>query len=248
MKKIINSIIIFIVKTAIKIHKKINRESFNARIWSNNELKKTAHFFSGKVINVSGGNDNDKQNNVYKNYFVNKSSYSISNYNKTGLKNEIILDLEKKIQDKLVKVFDVVFSHTVLEHVYDIDTAIKNLCKLSDDVIITVVPFLQTYHHEEKFYFDYWRFSPLSLIKKFGQHGFKTVYINWNNDAFGNLYIFHIASCKPEKYKKVSAINKDIVNQYAPGYYRQNIFSFSKRNSGRITIKMLDRIINTDKQ
>lgn len=246
MKKILNSIIIFIVKIAIKIYKRINKESFNARIWSNNELKKTAPFFSGNIINVSAGKDKDKQGNFYQNYFVNKSTYSISNYNKTGLKDEIILDLEKSIPDKLVNSFDVVFSHTVLEHIYDIDTAIKNLCILSNDVIITVVPFLQTYHHEEMFYFDYWRFSPLSLIKKFKKHNFKTIYINWNNDPFGNLYIFHIASCNPEKHTQISVINKNIFNKFAPGYNRQSILSSPKSNSDRMKIKILNSLLNTD--
>jgi len=50
------------------------------RIWSNSELRKFAHLFTGKVINVSAWKDLDKEGNRYKNYFINASEYWISNY------------------------------------------------------------------------------------------------------------------------------------------------------------------------
>lgn len=62
--------------------------------------------------------------------------------------------------------FDVVFTHTVLEHIFNIFIAIKNLCMLSRDVIITVIPFIQPVHicnSKTNSCFDYWRFTPYCL-------------------------------------------------------------------------------------
>ena len=50
-----------------------------ARIWSNKELKKIAPKFSGDVINVSGWVDEDKEGKIYREYFVNANTYTISN-------------------------------------------------------------------------------------------------------------------------------------------------------------------------
>ncbi len=243
MKKLINKFTLILARIAVRLHKSLNKNTFNARIWSNDELRKTARFFHGDIINVSAGKDKDKQNGFYKDYFVNKSSYTVTNYAETGISDEIILDLENELPEKLYKKFDTVFSHTVLEHIYDINKAVENLCKLSKDCIITVVPFLQTYHHEEKIYYDFWRISPLALIKKFREHGFKTLYINWNNDPFGNLYIFHIASYKPENYAELSAMNEKNINQDAPGAGRNRLLTFLNNKSDRSKIKTLETFL-----
>ena len=41
------------------------------RIWSNQELRKFSHLFRGKVINVSGWKDCDKEGHIYRDYFSN---------------------------------------------------------------------------------------------------------------------------------------------------------------------------------
>lgn len=246
MKKFLTKVLLVIINILIRLYKKINKQSFNARLWSNSELKKISFLFSGDIVNVSAGNDGDKEHDFYQNYFKNKTSYTITNYKKIHTNNnykEIILDLENEIPIELQKRFNVVFNHTVLEHIYDTDKAIKNLCDLSEDIIITVVPFLQTYHHEEEFYFDWWRFSPLALINKFKKYNFKTIYINWNKDPIGNIYIFHIATYKPNKWSEIIKLNTKNINQFAPGFQRQKLLSNLNFNSERGIIKSFDNFL-----
>lgn len=173
------------------------------RKWSNNELKKFAHYFDGDVVNVSGWKDSDKEGSFYKNYFVNSNSYTITNFESDkkgfqGYENEVFLDLEKKIAPKLVEKFDVVYNHTTLEHVYEFRHAFKNICLMSRDVVILVVPFLQQMHAS---YGDYWRFTPLSIKKLFEENGLKVLYSSFNEDSNTSVYLFFIASKHPKKWK-----------------------------------------------
>jgi hypothetical protein len=178
---------------------------FNARYWSNDELRRFAHLFQGDVINVSGGADLDKQGGRYREYFSSNLTYWVSNYRVLqGVENEFLLDLETAdVPSELVARYDVVFSHTVLEHVFDVQRAVENLCLLSRDVIITVVPFLQSFHRDS-WYADYWRFSPLTVKRLFERRGFATIYLTWNEDALGNLYVFHVCSRVPCRWEIIS--------------------------------------------
>jgi hypothetical protein len=192
------------------------------------------------VINVSGGRDIDKEGRVYRDYFPNAKSYTLSNYilefQGSNSYNEIKLDLSFPIpyDSSLIKKYETVLSHTVLEHIYEVDQAIENLCRLSNDIVITVVPFLQEFHHVPGQYFDYWRISPHSLVLSFGKHGFKTLYTNWNEDPFGNIYIFHIASCQPEKW--VDKIQPAVVS-YGPGAARLMFHPEQGQSIDRVSIK-----------
>lgn len=175
------------------------------RIWSNDQLKKFSHLFKGKIINVSGWKDIDKEGDYYKNYFNNATEYSISNYKSDikgyqGFENEFYLDLTQELPKDLDNKFDVVFNHTTLEHIFEVDKAFENICKLSKDVVILVVPFLQEYHGD---YGDYWRFSPLTIEKLFEKNGFTVVYQNLNNFSFSSVYIFSIASKNPKRWQKI---------------------------------------------
>lgn len=174
------------------------------RIWSNHELKKFADIFSGNIVNVSGWKDSDKQGQKYKTYFRNASTYTITNFKSElrglqGIKNEIFLDLEKDLPSNLKRSFDVAFNHTVLEHIYDFRKAFSNLCEISNDIVILVVPFLQQNHAN---YGDYWRFTPLSIKKLFEDNGYETIYMSFNSNKFSSVYIFAIASRYPDKWKK----------------------------------------------
>lgn len=82
--------------------------------------------------------------------------------------------------------FDVVFNHTVLEHIFDVNKAFENLCKMSKDIVIVVVPFCKNKYAE---YGDYWRFTPLAVQKLFVKNSMDLIYINYN-DAKKTLYIF----------------------------------------------------------
>ena len=113
-----------------------------ARVWSNDQLKLFAHLFKGEVVNVSAWQDKDKQGNSYKSYFKNSNNYWITNFKSEArgfqgnLENEYYLDLvDPKAQ--IDRTFDVVFNHTVLEHIFEVQAAFKNLCNLSNDIVIS---------------------------------------------------------------------------------------------------------------
>ena len=174
------------------------------RKWSNQELRKFAKYFSGRIINVSGWKDIDKEGNRYKDYFTNADEYYVSNYISEyrgfqgDLENEIFLDLTQPLPVELQNRFDVVFNHTTLEHIFDIFKAFSNLCALSKDIVIIVVPFLQEQHAE---YGDYWRFTPMCIETLFKINKFELIYINFNDWKDASIYIFAIGSKCPEKWK-----------------------------------------------
>lgn len=174
-----------------------------SRIWSNIELKKIGHLFYGDVLNVSAGGNTDKEGNTYDSYFPNAKSYIISNYGIgtykgfSGLKNELNIDLEKNLKFEFIA--DVVFNHTVLEHVFDIHKAFENLCKLSRNVVILVIPFIQCQHETQDFK-DYWRMTPTCINKMFEKYGFKTIYQSFNDKCKG-VYIFTVAARFDTIYK-----------------------------------------------
>jgi hypothetical protein len=93
--------------------------------------------------------------------------------------------------------------------VYNVKKAFKNLCLLSRDVVIIVVPFLQELHWGES-YKDYWRFSPYVIKKMFEENGLKLIYLNANNKKNESVYILAIGSKNFEKWiDKVNYINED---------------------------------------
>ena len=153
------------------------------RVWSNNELRKFAPLFSGDVVNISGWKDIDKEGNYYKDYFAKANSYTITNFESDkrgyqGKENEIYLDLEKPLPGYLLNNYDVAFNHTTLEHIYNASYAFENICKMSKDVVILVVPFLQQMHSD---YGDYWRFTPEAILKMFNNQGLSVAYLNFND-------------------------------------------------------------------
>lgn len=174
-----------------------------ARKWSNKELKKFAHLFGGKILNASGWKDETKEGRYYKDYFKNSELYEISNYKTEacgfqGLKNEFFLDLSKNINKKLINKYDVVFNHTTLEHIYNFKKAFNNLCLMSKDIVILVVPFLQQMH---SYYGDYWRFTPLAIKKMFKENKMEILYSSFNEHKRSSVYLFFIASKNSSKWK-----------------------------------------------
>ena len=235
---------------ALPYWRRINRNC-DPRKWSNDELKRLSPHFTGDVINIAGGKDSDKENKLYKHYFINVDSYTVANYEKQysekNQDNAILLDLSIPLENAspLLETYDVVFTHTVLEHIFDINTAISNLCKISKDIVITVVPFIQSFHQKEKYYHDYWRFTPYCIYRLFKDNGLDTIYINWNNDPHGNIYLFHIASKKKEKWKNIIKMNfgKTVVS--GPGAFRQSLLSYTDiETMTDSTIKISDILNN----
>jgi hypothetical protein len=181
---------------------KINRLSI-PRFWGNFELRKFANLFTGKIIHVSAYNDEDKEGNKYESYFINAESYNISNYKTAfkgyqGLKNEISLDLTADLKESFIGKFDVVFNHTTLEHIFEVRKAFKNLCLLSKDIVIIIVPFIHQMHSEK---LDFWRFTPLAIKKLFEQNNYDLIYISFNHHKKSNVYIFAIGSKFSKKWQ-----------------------------------------------
>ena len=169
----------------------------------------------------------DKVSSFYKNYFTNCTNYFISNwsYSERGQenklsKNEYLIDLESDLKKELLGKFDVVFNHTTLEHIFDIYKSFRNLCELSNDVVIIVVPFLQEQHTTSDFK-DYWRFTPQTIKKLFEKNNFKLAYINANDQNNSSIYVFAIG-CK-ENSKNLNWIKKmndnklDVLDDYIIG-------------------------------
>jgi hypothetical protein len=180
-----------------------DRKSKLPRRWSNQELRRLAPLFTGEVVNVSAWQDQDKEGGTYRDYFRNARSYALTNYEKDarglqGLPGEIFLDLEKPLPEELRGRFDVVFNHTVLEHVFEVRTAFRNLCLLTRDVVVLVVPFLQPMHGH---YGDYWRFTPLTLKRLFEEEGLGLLYSSFNSHRGAAVYLFAVASRQPEKWR-----------------------------------------------
>ncbi len=177
-----------------------------ARIWSNQQLKRIDHLFTGSVVNVSAGEDLDKEGQHYADYFPNKEEYWLTNYAPgahrgfEGRANEIMFDLTQPIPSGLVDRFDVVFNHTTLEHVFEVTTAFSNLCRASRDIVIVVVPFCQV-QHETSGYQDYWRISPTCLRHMFERNGMQVVYEAANNDFNAAVYLFFVGSRHPERWQ-----------------------------------------------
>ncbi len=174
------------------------------RVWSNRQLERIAPLFHGDVVNVSAWKDEDKEGRRYRDYFVNAASYWLTNWRSEArgfqnYPNEIFLDLEQELPQELIDRFDVVFNHTTLEHIYNVQKAFRNLCLLSRDVVIVVVPFLQPYHSD---YGDYWRFSPLCLKRLYEDNGLAVLSLNWNSHRMSSVYVFGVGSKHPERWAK----------------------------------------------
>jgi len=175
------------------------------RVWSNDELKKIGHVFSGSIINVSGKVDSDKDGGLYKAYFPHAKEYFISNYNpghsdRSTKKWDFDINLDEDIPSEFRERFDVVFNHTTLEHIFDMPKAFKNLCMLSKDIVIVVVPFMQQMHWGAS-YKDYWRFTPYALKEMFEREKMKLVYISGNNGRRESIYVFAVGSKNPKAWE-----------------------------------------------
>lgn len=181
-----------------------DRKYFVARAWSNNELKRFSPWFEGDAVNVSAWLDEDKQGRRYRDYFSGARSYAITNHQSAGqidpALDSLTLDLEAPLPVNLHQRFDVVFNHTTLEHVFDFQLALKNMCDMSRDVVILVVPFLQQQHQQPTFG-DFWRFTPSAMERLLAQHEFSVVHNITNNELFASVYVLTVATRYPERWK-----------------------------------------------
>ena len=175
-----------------------------ARLWSNGELRRLAPVFAGEVVNVSGWDDRDKDGGRYRDYFTAASGYAITNYGgERGLQHrsgEYYLDLAGEVPEELRQRFDVAFNHTTLEHVFDVRAAFRNLCALTRDVAIVVVPFAQA-QHETASFGDFWRFTPTCLRRLFSENGLSVIYEAENSHRNSATYLLFAGSRHPERWQ-----------------------------------------------
>jgi len=227
------------------------------RVWSNQELSKFAHLFHGDIVNVSGWKDIDKEGRFYKDYFANAQTYTVTNYRSDargfqGQEGEIFLDLEETLPEDLDGRFDVVFNHTTLEHIYDVNTAFRNLCGMTKDIAIVVVPFLQQYHAE---YGDYWRFTPLAMKRLFEDQGMEVLYQSFNSHKRSSVYLFSIAAKRPENWRNLFEGSLDHVDPYGKGpepfvgcHAIPNISYKLRRAAGQISSFLLRIVSGTNRR
>ena len=145
----------------------------NGRSWSNSRLRFIAESLPRfeNALNVSGNLDSDKEGHLYRYYFK-AEKYSISSYTidksySNPLKQiEINLDEDKsKIAKEHFQKYDLVFNHTVLEHVKNPFQAFSNLENLlaPNGILISVVPFIYKFHYSKGNFGDYWRYTPHTI-------------------------------------------------------------------------------------
>ncbi|MBO6606955.1 hypothetical protein [Psychroserpens sp.] len=213
-------------------YKNIDRVYRLPRVWSNRELSKFAHLFKGSVANVSGWKDIDKEGKHYKDYFTNASEYVITNYlsEVKGIQDadkEIFLDLTKPVPKELINRFDVVFNHTVLEHVYEVHQAFENICLMTKDIAIIVVPFLQEMHAD---YGDFWRFTPLTMDRLFNENAMEMMYCSFNSHENASVYLFCIATKNKNKWQDIIPQSKSHIDPFKKGQHRNFVGCHAIRN------------------
>ena len=180
---------------------------FHHRAFSNRILRQHLRHLGGDIVNVSGWEDRDKEGGFYRQYYGWLNRYVITNIGgESGMPAEIpedvesvYLDLEQPVPAELIGQFDVVFSHTVLEHVYTTQQALENLALLSRDVVVTVIPFSQGVHYTSSFS-DYVRLSPFYLKRFFEERGFTVLLSTCNDQPFFPIYLVFVATLCPEKH------------------------------------------------
>lgn len=159
------------------------------------------------MANISGGDDVDKEGSTYHDYFVAADSYTVTNFGGTqyrgfsGRSGELEVDLTAELDAKLLGNFDCVLNHTTLEHIFEVRVAFRNLCHLSKDAVILIVPFCQV-QHENAGYADYWRFTPTCLRKLFSDEGFEIIYEAANSRFNESVYILMVASRNPADWRR----------------------------------------------
>lgn len=175
-----------------------------ARQWSNDQLAVLRPHVTGDVVNVSAWRDEDKEGGHYRDYFPHARRYAITNMDGDrglqGLPDELRLDLNEPLPTELRGTFDVVFNHTTLEHVFDTQTAFRNLCEMSRDLVVLVVPYLQPNHGTDGIP-DFWRFTPYALRHMFAQHGLEVVYETATPHPFSAVYLFSIGARQPDVWR-----------------------------------------------
>jgi hypothetical protein len=180
-------------------HNEDMKLSQNGRTYSNVCLKRILALLNVKsVLNVSGWDDGDKEGGRYSDYFSQKvNKYEVSHFEDDYLRSDtdlskIVINLED-VDYQAVKKFELVFSHTVLEHVFDQQNAFRIMCSLAEKYVVGVVPMINVLHWE-KTYDDYWRFTPHGIRKLFENNEFKLVHLEIGPTLSISQYIIFVGA------------------------------------------------------
>lgn len=162
-----------------------------------------------RVINVSGWNDQDKNGRTYQSYFksVQLTSYDVSNkggYRGNIADNQLLINLEDR-KFSPTKTYDLVFCHTVLEHVFDVFNAARILCELTDRFVFCVVPHVQEIHGTKDFG-DYWRFNPDGIQTLFLNNEIKASTTLFAHARGSSSYLCLIGSKDPDDQDRLDQV------------------------------------------
>jgi hypothetical protein len=180
-------------------HNKDMKFSQNGRTYSNVSLKRILPLLDvTSVLNVSGWDDGDKEGGRYSDYYPQKvTKYEVSHFENDYLRSDtdlskIVINLED-VNYQAVEKFELVFSHTVLEHVFDQQNSFRIMCNLAEKYVVGVVPMINVLHWEET-YGDYWRFTPHGIRKLFENNEFKLVHLEIGPTSSISQYIIFVGA------------------------------------------------------
>jgi hypothetical protein len=189
--------------------------SVQYRLWSNDELKYVLDKINNynNVVNVSGWKDSDKEGGLYRDYFSKAAEYRISNYpddKEKGVSssNDIPIDLSQELSHSLINKFDIAFSHTVLEHVPNPEFAFEQICKLSSDLVITIIPWKQVLHFNPGQFGDWFRISPIAMRAWHQKNKLTIIHESWSPDYSPETYLFYVGSKKPLNHSNFNGIRQ----------------------------------------
>lgn len=141
------------------------------RYVSNKILKNFCKKVDGNVLNIGSGNDDDKTGDFYKNYFKKCRSYTTLEYEEG--QSDLVADIQNMPSLKSSS-YDFIFCIWVLEHVEDINSALKEINRIltKNGKFLFTVPLNVPYHGYPK---DYWRFSDEDVKEMLEKNNFKMI-------------------------------------------------------------------------
>ena len=188
----------------------------DARLWSNDRLREIGAAVRDcqSMINVSGWRDGDKEGGHYRDYFPSVPLYHVSNHpgdaeKGVDAKTDRGIDLDLELLPELERSYDIVFNHTVLEHVPRPAFSFEQLAKLATKVLITVVPFKQGMHFSPGNFGDYYRFSPMAMRDCFARAGMQVVHES-ANEGIDTIYLLHVGVRDPAFIDRAVHLVQDI--------------------------------------
>lgn len=150
--RFVDTVSIQIQKVILRFRRGPSRVRKETNIW----LRDHASGIRGAVLSIGSGTDENGEGGKYRDYFKSSSSYTTSDFG-GEFHCDLILDIRSmpQVQDKS---FDCVFCNSVLEHVDDTQSALKEITRIlkPGGILLLGLPFRQPLHKAPH---DYWRFT-----------------------------------------------------------------------------------------